>query len=49
MAEPSAHVVDEVLERLKGVSNAGVSPKQFYPFNEETERIYQAWKKARGG
>ena len=24
-----------------------VSPKHFYPFNEDTERIYQAWKAAR--
>ena len=24
--------------------NEGISPKFFYPFNEETEKIYQAWK-----
>lgn len=34
---------------LEHTQRDGVSPKQFYPFNEETERIYQQWKKARGG
>ena len=32
---------------LEHTQRAGVSPNGFYPFNEETERIYQAWRQRR--
>ena len=39
---------DEVEQALLEHTQANkISPKFFYPFNEETEKIYQAWKKKR--
>ena len=36
---------DEVEQALlEHTQREGVSPKSFYPFNEETERIYEEWK-----
>lgn len=32
---------------LEHTQRAGVSPSNFYPFNEETERVYQRWQAAR--
>jgi regulator of RNase E activity RraA len=29
---------------LEHTQAEGISPKTFYPFNEETERIYAEWK-----
>ena len=26
-----------------------ISPKTFYPFNDETRRVYEEWKERRGG
>ena len=33
---------------LEYTQERGVSPKSFYPFNEDTERIYEEWKQKQG-
>ncbi len=41
---------DEVEQAvLEYTQREGVSPKLFYPFNEDTERIYQEWKSRHPG
>ena len=39
------HIEQAILEHTQA---AGISPKTFYPFNEETERIYAEWKERHG-
>ena len=33
---------------LEYTQERGISPKSFYPFNEDTKRIYEEWKKRKG-
>lgn len=33
---------------LEHTQREGISPKHFYPFNSETEKIYEEWKKRHG-
>lgn len=41
---------DEMEEALLAhTQHKRVSPKQFYPFNVETEKIYQTWKRDKNG
>jgi regulator of RNase E activity RraA len=41
---------DEVEQAILEHTQANkISPKTFYPFNEETEKIYAEWKKRHGG
>jgi regulator of RNase E activity RraA len=52
----AGEVVDEAAEHdeieqalLDHVLREKVSPSRFYPFNEETMKIYERWKRSRGG
>ena len=41
---------DEMEEALLAhTQRKSVSPKQFYPFNIEIEKIYQTWKRDKNG
>ena len=40
---------DEVEQAIREhTMKEGVSPKSFYPFNSDTERIYDEWKARQG-
>ena len=49
-------IADEALEHeeieralLEHVMEQGVSPRDFYPFNEDTKRLHEEWKSRREG
>ena len=55
-AQLADEVADEAIEHeqmeealLEHVMERRISPKTFYPFNDETRRIYEEWKERRGG